>query len=95
MAEIVEELVAEALALVSAWHETSDIEEFNGYTALAILAGAVVGLATVGNIVALACAFDLQVANGALRVYGGESIARQDNTVSRGGSMVRTTEDRE
>lgn len=51
-----------------AWHETSDIEEFDGNGAAAVDAGAIVRFAAVGCTDAGACAGDLEVTDGALGV---------------------------
>lgn len=58
-----------------AGNEASDIEELDRYGAPAVDAGAVVGFAAVGDGGAGAGAFDLEVADGALRVDGCESGA--------------------
>ena len=44
--KVIEELIAEAFALVCAGNESSDVEEFDGYAPNAVLAGAVVGFAS-------------------------------------------------
>lgn len=58
-----------------AGNQSGDVEELYRYTALAVNAGAVVRLTSVGGIVALAGAFDLEVAYGTLWVDGGESVS--------------------
>jgi acid phosphatase family membrane protein YuiD len=59
MAEVVQELVAQALALVRPRDETSNVKELDGHAALAVDTGAVVGFATVRDIVSLAGTVDL------------------------------------
>jgi hypothetical protein len=71
--QVVEELVAQPLALVCARHEPGHVEQLDGHAAPAVDACAVVGPASVGYAVARAGAVDLEVADGALRVDGCES----------------------
>jgi hypothetical protein len=58
---------------VCAWHETSDIEEFDRDRSPSSDAAAVVGLAAVGEIEARAGTFNLEVTDGALGINGRES----------------------
>lgn len=76
VAEIVEELVAQAAALVGAGDEAGHVEELDGHGAPAVDAGAVVGFAAVRDMVAGAGAVDLEVADCSLGVDGGEAVAR-------------------
>lgn len=71
--EVVKKFVAEAFAFVGAGNETRDVEEFDRDGATAGDAGAVVGSAAVGEVVARAGAVDLEVANCTLRVDGCEA----------------------
>lgn len=73
MAEIVEELIAQPFAFVGAWHKTGNVEKLYRYATLAVDASTVVGFTAVGNIVALAGAVDLKVANSPLRIDGSKS----------------------
>lgn len=73
VAQVVEEFVAEALALVGAGDEARDIEELNRDGATAVDTGAVVGLASVRNIVAGAGAVYLEVSDGSLGIDRRES----------------------
>lgn len=75
VAQVVEELVAQAAALVRAGDQPGDIEELDGDGAPAADACAVVGLAAVRDAEAGARAVDLDVADGPLGVDGGESGA--------------------
>lgn len=72
--QVVEEFVAETLALVGAGHQTGDIEELNGHRTAAIGAGAVVGFAPFGDAVAGTGAVDLEVADGSLGVDRCEAV---------------------
>jgi hypothetical protein len=71
--EVVEKLVTETFAFVGAGNEARDVEEFDRDGATAGDAGAVVGSAAVGEVVARAGAIDLEVANCTLRVDSGEA----------------------
>lgn len=73
MAEVVEEFVAEALAFMGTGDEASDIEELDGDGAPARNAGTIVRFAAVGEIEAGAGTGDLEVADCALWVDGGET----------------------
>ena len=59
MPEVVEEFVPEAFPFMRTRDEPRDVEELNGDGAAAIDAGAVVGFAAVGEVVARAGAVDL------------------------------------
>lgn len=59
---------------MGAWDETCYVEKFDGYGATALGAGAVVGFATVRDVVASAGAVDLEVAYGPLGVDGCEAV---------------------
>lgn len=54
MAEVVQELVAQSLALVRPRDEAGDVEELDGDASLAVDTSAVVGPTPVGDIVSLA-----------------------------------------
>ncbi len=73
--QVVQELVAQPLALVRAGDEPGHVEQLDGHAAPAVVTGAVVGLAPVGHAMARAGAVDLEVADGALGVDGGEAGA--------------------
>lgn len=75
MAEVVEELVAQAFTLVGAGDETGDVQQLDGDAALAVEARAVVGTASIRYAMAGASTVNLQVAYGALRVDGGEAVS--------------------
>lgn len=69
---------------MSTWNESCDVEEFDGNGPSAIDAGAVVGFTAVGEVVSRAGTFDLEVADGALGVYGGETKTRYISADVRG-----------
>jgi len=72
MAKVVKKLVAETTTKMGAWDETSNVEEFDGDGALAGGAGTVGG-STLGLFVeASTGARNTKIADGALRIYGGE-----------------------
>lgn len=77
VAEVVEEFVAEAFAFVGAGDEAGDVEELDGDGAAAVKAGAVVGFAAGGDVVAGAGTVDLEVADGTLGVDGCEAMRAQ------------------
>jgi len=58
---------------VRAWYKTSDIEKFYRNRSSSFDTTAVVGFAAISETEARAWAFDLEVADGALGVDGGES----------------------
>jgi hypothetical protein len=49
--------------------KTCYVEELDGYGALAVNAGAIIGFTAVGDVVTFAGAFYLEVADCSLRVY--------------------------
>jgi hypothetical protein len=69
MTEVIEEFVAEAFTFMGAWDETCDVEEFDGDRAAAGNAGAIVGFAAIGEVVACTGTINLEVADCALRIY--------------------------
>ena len=73
MAQVVEELVAEALALVGSRDKTGNIEQLYRNRAAAINTRAIAWLAPGLEVKARAGTLNLQVSNGSLRVDGGES----------------------
>ncbi len=77
MPQVVQEFVAQPFAFMSARYQAGDIEEFNGYGSPSINTGAVVGFATIREVVAGAGAGYLKVANCSLRVDGGKSRKNQ------------------
>lgn len=90
VAQVVEELVAQTLALVGAGNEAGDVEQLDGDAALAVDAGAVVGAAAIRDAVACAGTVDLEIAYRALRVDGGESAS----VTGRSARTVRSREER-
>lgn len=73
VAQVVEELVAQAEPLVRPGDQPGDVEELYGYGPSAVDAGAVVGFASIRDLEPSACAVDLEVAYGPLGVDGCES----------------------
>ena len=73
VAQIVQELVAQPIPLVRARDQAGHVEELDGHAAAAVGARAVVWPTPVRQTVARAGAVDLEIADGALRVDGGES----------------------
>jgi hypothetical protein len=67
--QVVEEPVAQSLALMCARYQSCDIKQFYGYRALAIDTGAVVGRTSGLELEPRAGARYLQVADGALGIY--------------------------
>lgn len=71
--QVVEELVAQPLALVRARHQPGHVQQLDGHAAPPVDARAVVGLAALREAVARAGAVDLEVADGSLWVDRGEA----------------------
>lgn len=75
--QVVEELIAQAEALVCAGDETGDVEEFYRDGAAAVDAGTIVWPTSVRDFEAAACAVDLEVAYRSLGVDRSEAVARR------------------
>lgn len=73
MAQVVQELVAQPFALVRARNEPGDVEELDRYRSSAVDASAVIWSAAVRDVVACACAVDLEVSDCSLGVDGCET----------------------
>lgn len=73
MPQVIQEFVTQPLALVRSRDQSSDVEQLNRYGTPPLDAGSVIGLAPVLDIKARAGAFYLEVADGSLRIYRGES----------------------
>ena len=77
MPQVVQELIPQPLAFVRARHQPRHIEQLDGDGPTPVDAAAVVGFAAAGEVgEAGARARDLQVADGALGVDGGEAGKR-------------------
>lgn len=75
MSQIVEESIAQSFAFMCTRDKTGDIQQFDGDRSLAIDASAVVGFTFLSHATSGACAIDLEVPHGTLRVYRGEAGA--------------------
>lgn len=73
MPQVVQELVAQPFALMSARYQAGDIEKFYRYGSPPVNTGAVIGFASIRDAVAGTGAGYLKVANCSLRVDGGKS----------------------
>ena len=91
VAEVVEELVAQPLAEVRARHQARHVEQLDGHAAPAADARPVVRLAPRRQLKARARARNLQIANRALRVDGGEAAVVAGYARFGNGASVETT----
>lgn len=73
MAQVIQELVSEPFPLVRAGDKSRDIQKFNWHGTPSLVTAAVVGLASVRQIVSFAGAVDLEVADGSLGIDCGEA----------------------
>lgn len=72
MPQIIKKLVSQAFALMCSRYETCDIEEFNRDRPSSVNAGAIIRFTSIGEVMSFACAVDLKVSDGSLRVDGSE-----------------------
>ena len=73
MPQVVQELVSKSFPFVSAWHESSNVEEFNGNRSLSINTRTVIWLAAIGDVETRTGTGYLEVANCSLGVDCGKA----------------------
>lgn len=72
VAQVIQEFVAQSFAEMGAGYQAGDVQELDRYRSLAVNAAAVVGPTAIRHAKATAGTRHLQVADGALRINGGE-----------------------
>jgi hypothetical protein len=73
--QIVQELISKALSLMRSWDKSCNVKQLDRYRAASVDTGAVVRLTSIRDVVAGACTINLKVSNGALGIYGCETIS--------------------
>ena len=73
MTQVIQEFISQTPSLVCPRDKARNVQKLDRNGSSSLEATSVVRFALIRNIESLACAFDLKVANGALRVNGGET----------------------
>lgn len=80
MAQVIQELIPQTSSLVRPRNKTCNVQKFDRNGASSLVAASVVRFALVRNVESCACAFYLEVTDGALRVDGGETESDKSET---------------